>query len=40
MVQSTAPLIHTDNHLLQATYDVTAWFYDILDFPWELQYRK
>ena len=24
---------------LQAKYDITAWFYDILDFPWELQYR-
>lgn len=21
-------------------YRTTAWFYDILDFPWELQYRK
>jgi ubiquinone/menaquinone biosynthesis C-methylase UbiE len=21
-------------------YAVTAWFYDILDYPWELQYRK
>lgn len=25
---------------LRAKYDVTAWFYDILDFPWELQYRR
>src|SRR5215471_8571208 len=25
---------------LQANYDITAWFYDILDFPWELQYRR
>lgn len=25
---------------LQAKYDLTAWFYDILDFPWELQYRR
>jgi SAM-dependent methyltransferase len=25
---------------LQAKYDITAWFYDILDFPWELQYRR
>jgi SAM-dependent methyltransferase len=25
---------------LQAKYNVTAWFYDILDYPWELQYRR
>jgi demethylmenaquinone methyltransferase/2-methoxy-6-polyprenyl-1,4-benzoquinol methylase len=25
---------------LQAKYATTAWFYDILDFPWELQYRR
>lgn len=25
---------------LQAKYDLTAWFYDLLDFPWELQYRR
>jgi len=28
-----------DLRRLQAKYDITAWFYDILDFPWELQYR-
>ncbi len=28
------------NLLNQKRYAVTAWFYDILDFPWELQYRK
>ena len=26
-------------HRLEAKYRITAWFYDILDFPWELQYR-
>lgn len=31
--------IHEDNRLLQAKYDVTAWFYDVLDYPWERQYR-
>lgn len=31
--------IHEENLLIQAKYNVTAWFYDILDFPWELQYR-
>lgn len=25
---------------LRAKYEITAWFYDILDFPWELQYRR
>jgi demethylmenaquinone methyltransferase/2-methoxy-6-polyprenyl-1,4-benzoquinol methylase len=25
---------------LQAKYNLTAWFYDILDFPWERQYRR
>ncbi len=28
------------NLLNQKRYAVTAWFYDILDYPWELQYRK
>ena len=32
--------IHEDNHFLQAKYNLTAWFYDILDYPWERQYRK
>jgi len=31
--------IHQDNLLLQAKYDITAWLYDILDYPWERQYR-
>jgi demethylmenaquinone methyltransferase/2-methoxy-6-polyprenyl-1,4-benzoquinol methylase len=25
---------------LQAKYNITAWFYDLLDFPWERQYRR
>ncbi len=25
---------------LQAKYNVTAWFYDILDYPWERIYKK
>ena len=25
--------------LLELKYNVTAWFYDILDYPWERQYR-
>jgi len=28
------------NLLNQKRYAVTAWFYDILDYPWEMQYRK
>ena len=28
------------NHQNQKRYSTTALFYDILDFPWELQYRK
>ena len=31
--------IHEENLLLDTKYNITAWFYDILDFPWELQYR-
>jgi len=29
-----------DNDLLKAKYGITAWFYDILDYPWERQYRR
>jgi len=32
--------LHELNLLNQKRYAVTAWFYDILDYPWELQYRK
>jgi len=32
--------IHELNLLNQKRYAITAWFYDILDYPWELQYRK
>jgi len=32
--------IHDLNVLNQRRYAITAWFYDILDFPWERQYRK
>lgn len=31
---------HELNILNQKRYAITAWFYDILDYPWELQYRK
>lgn len=29
-----------DNHNLRSKYQRTAWVYDILDYPWERQYRK
>ena len=32
--------LHELNLLNQKRYAVTAWFYDILDYPWERQYRK
>ena len=32
--------LHPTNLLLQAKYDMTAHFYDWLDFPWELRYRR
>ncbi len=32
--------LHELNLLNQKRYALTSWFYDILDFPWELQYRK
>lgn len=28
------------NELLQKKYNITAFFYDILDYPWERRYRK
>lgn len=32
--------LHELNLLNQKRYAVTAWFYDILDYPWEREYRK
>ncbi len=32
--------MHELNLINQKRYAITAWFYDILDYPWELQYRK
>ncbi|MFQ5588985.1 MAG: class I SAM-dependent methyltransferase [Nitrospiria bacterium] len=29
-----------ENIRLKAKYGITAWFYDILDYPWERQYRR
>lgn len=33
-------LLHEKNRLNFDRYNITARFYDILDLPWELQYRK
>ena len=32
-------MLPAQNRLLQTKYDVTAWFYDLLDYPWERHYR-
>jgi len=32
--------MHPKNKLNQNKYQITAWFYDILDYPWELKYKK
>lgn len=32
--------INEQNRLLQAKYNITGRFYDILDYPWERQYRR
>jgi ubiquinone/menaquinone biosynthesis C-methylase UbiE len=32
--------MHELNLPILRRYAITAWFYDILDLPWELQYRK
>ena len=32
--------INEDCRSLQAKYDITGRFYDILDFPWERQYKR
>lgn len=29
-----------ENHRLRSKYQRTSWLYDILDYPWERQYRK
>lgn len=35
-----SPMITEKNFILKAKYDTTAWFYDILDYPWERTYKK
>ena len=38
-MQKTAQF-NEKNLLLQAKYNSVALFYDILDYPWEIRYRK
>ena len=33
-------ITNSENRSLQAKYKATSLFYDILDYPWERQYRK
>ncbi len=35
-----SPTEDEQRRALQLKYDITAWFYDILDYPWERQYRN
>lgn len=39
-VKAVTNSINEENRSLQAKYNITAWFYDILDYPWERQYRR
>lgn len=39
-MKSINPTMHELNLLSQKRYAITAWFYDILDFPRELLYQK
>ena len=39
-MKQSVNFINEENRSLQAKYNITAWFYDILDFPWEMQYRR
>jgi ubiquinone/menaquinone biosynthesis C-methylase UbiE len=39
-VSNSKPEENTESQSLEAKYNVTGWFYDILDYPWERQYRK
>ena len=35
-----SPTEDEQRRLLELKYNVTAWFYDMLDYPWERQYRQ
>ncbi len=38
-MNETLTIEDKERRSLQLKYDITAWFYDILDYPWERQYR-
>jgi len=38
-VKVPSPTEDEQRRLLELKYNVTAWFYDMLDYPWERQYR-
>lgn len=40
MRQKTDEILREENRRNRERYGVTAWFYDLLDAPWERQYRK
>ena len=35
-----AEILREENRRNRDRYGITAWFYDLLDAPWEMQYRK
>ena len=35
-----AEILREENRRNRERYGITAWFYDLLDTPWEMQYRK
>ncbi len=39
-IKERAGTVQDLNLFNQKRYAVTAWFYDVLDYPWERQYRK
>jgi ubiquinone/menaquinone biosynthesis C-methylase UbiE len=40
MMQRSVESLREENRRNKERYGVTAWFYDLLDAPWERQYRK
>jgi ubiquinone/menaquinone biosynthesis C-methylase UbiE len=33
-------MLNPENHSLQKKYNITAYFYDVIDYPWERHYRQ
>jgi demethylmenaquinone methyltransferase/2-methoxy-6-polyprenyl-1,4-benzoquinol methylase len=38
-MKASLAIENEERRALKLKYDITAWFYDILDYPWERQYR-